>query len=245
MDIQHLQNIGMSSNEAKTYLVILELGGALMSQIVKKTKIKRTTSYDVIKSLQEKGLVSTTRKHKRSLYIAEHPKKILEQLENRKNNFESILPELLSISNSIDAKPKIRYFEGLDGIKEVYKDILRYPHEKIRAWAPESIVGALGSEFFEKFYFPQLIKQNTLVEMFAPNLPFFIKHKEDNTVPTRNIKLVDPIKFPFSIEITIYGYNTVGIISYHDQMGLIIESKAIYETLKSIFNIQWEMTASL
>ncbi len=242
MDIKYLQDIGMNANEAKTYLAILELGDALMSQIVKKTKIKRTTLYDVVKSLQDKGLISMTRKNKRGLYVAENPNKILEQLENRKNNFESMLPELLSISNSIGTKPKIRYFEGLEGIKEVYKDILRFPHETIRAWAPEVLVEGLGSDFFEDFYFPQLIKQNTLVEMFAPNLPFFIKHKEENTMPTRKIKLVDSTKFPFSIEITLYGYNNVGVISYRDQMGLIIESKAISETLKSIFKMQWEMS---
>ncbi len=241
MDTKHLQNIGMNANEAKTYIAILEMGGALMSQISKKTKIKRTTLYDVIKGLQDKGLISIARRNKRGLYVAENPKKILEQLEARKNNFESILPELLSISNSIDAKPKIRYFEGLEGIKEVYKDILKFPHETIRAWAPEVIVGGLGSDFFEKLYFPQLIKNNTLVEMFAPNLPFFIKHKNENTVPTRKIKLVDPVKFPFSIEITLYGYNSVAMISYKDQMGMIIESKAIYETLRSIFKIQWEL----
>ncbi len=232
----------MNANEAKTYLAILELGDALMSQIVKKTKIKRTTLYDVVKSLQDKGLISMTRKNKRGLYVAENPNKILEQLENRKNNFESMLPELLSISNSIGTKPKIRYFEGLEGIKEVYRDILRFPHETIRAWAPEVLVEGLGSDFFEDFYFPQLIKQNTLVEMFAPDLPFFIKHKKENTMPTRKIKLVDSAKFPFSIEITLYGYNNVGVISYRDQMGLIIESKAISETLKSIFKMQWEMS---
>ena len=52
------------------------------------------------------------------------------------------MPELLSIANFIDKKPQIRYFEGKEGLKEIFKDTLNYPNQEILAWFPRT---------FEKF----------------------------------------------------------------------------------------------
>lgn len=234
-----LTSAGMGTKDATAYLALLELGEASMSELVKKTKLKRTTLYDTLDSLKDKKLVSLSKKGKRVVYIAESPKKLLEKSNDDRLILEKILPELLSIANNITTKPKVRYFEGTDGIKEVYRDILRHPHQKIQAWAPESIVKDIDVSFFDDFYTPKLIEQKMLIELIAPDVTLFQKHKEENTVPTRKIKLVNANDFPFFVEITLYGQDKIGIMSYRDQMGLVIESEPIRKTLKSIFELQW------
>ena len=79
-----------------------------------------------------------------------------------------------------------------------------------------------------------------IIELIATDLPEFRRHKAENTVPTRKIKLVDSQQFPFSVEITLYGRDRLAILSYQDQLGLIIESEQIAKTLKSIFELQWQ-----
>ena len=45
----------------------------------------------------------------------------------------------------------------------------------------------------------------------------------------------------FEVEINLYGKSKIGIMSFKEQIGLIIESKEIFNTLKSIFELNWKM----
>ena len=92
---QCLREIGLSKNETKIYLALLELGPALMGQICGKTKIHRRNVYDSIEMLKDKGFVSSTTINNRNVFEAVNPQRILEILEEKKTNIKSILPELL------------------------------------------------------------------------------------------------------------------------------------------------------
>lgn len=240
MTPKDLLSVGLDIKEAAAYLALLELGEAAMGQLVKKSGLKRTTLYDTIESLKQRSLVSVSKKNKRIMYVAENPRKILEQLEERKASVEKMLPELLSITNTLQKKPRIRYFEGIDGIKEVYKDTLRFPDQKLQAWVPEDIVHQIGNAFFDDYYTPARLKNKIWAEVIASDLPAIQQYKSLDSVQLRHTKLIDPTQFPFSVEISLYGSDHIGIMSFQDKLGLIIESESITRTLKSIFAAQWE-----
>ncbi len=239
MTPKDLKSAGMGTKEAGCYLALLELGEASMGELVKKSKLKRTTLYDVLDSLKEKNLVSLSKKGKRVTYVAESPKKLIEGIDENKRNLEKLLPELLSVANSITKKPKVRYFEGVEGVKEVYRDILRYPNQKIQAWVPENIIDELDKSFFEDFYTPARLQNKIWAEIIASDLPLIRHYSQFDKVSLRTTKLVDPLRFPFSVEICLYGRDKIGVMSYKDKMGLVIESESITKTLKSIFDLQW------
>jgi len=52
-------------------------------------------------------------------------------------------------------------------------------------------------------------------------------------------RLLDAMEFPLSIEISLYGKDRIGFMSIEDKLGLIVESKPIADTLRSIFASQW------
>jgi len=241
MTPRDLRSAGLDTKEAATYLAVLELGEASMGSLVKKSRLKRTTLYDITETLKERGLIGVSRRGKRAVYTAENPNKLIEQADENKRRLENLLPELLSITNTITKKPKMRYFEGVEGIKEVYRDVLRYPNYKTQAWVPENIIYELDTGFFDDYYTPKLREQNRAIELIATDLPIFRHHKKANTIPSRKIKLVDATHFPFTVEICLYGMDRIAIMSYRDQMGLIIESESIARTLKSVFELQWEL----
>jgi hypothetical protein len=45
------------------------------------------------------------------------------------------------------------------------------------------------------------------------------------------------------VEINLYGKRLIGIMAFEEEIGLIIESEKIYNTLKSIFEINWKALA--
>jgi hypothetical protein len=65
-------------------------------------------------------------------------------------------------------------------------------------------------------------------------------YKGQDEKSLRRTKLIDPEQFPLSVEINLYGRNKIGIMSFAEQVSLIIESDKISATLRSIFLSQWE-----
>jgi sugar-specific transcriptional regulator TrmB len=71
-----LRHLGLSENEAKVYMAMLELGPSVVVEIARKSGINRPTTYVQIESLKKKGLVSTQAKGKKQFFIAESPDKL-------------------------------------------------------------------------------------------------------------------------------------------------------------------------
>jgi len=241
MLVKELEKLGLNKKEASLYVALLELGESNLQGIADKANLKRTTIYDVLSSLKEKGLVSATKKGKRIYYYAENPKTIGIIFKEKLNRFNNVLPELLSISNLIDKKPKIQFFEGTEGIKNIFRDTLEYDKSELLSWTSPEAIEYFDIDWLWNEYVPQRLKRKIWTRSFAPNVKE-MKHVQGyDKKHLRNMKLVDIDNgLFFEVEINLYGGNKVGIMSFREKFGLIIESKKIHNTLKAIFELQWK-----
>ncbi|MBP9749793.1 MAG: hypothetical protein KBD21_03615 [Candidatus Pacebacteria bacterium] len=237
---KQLQQLGFDDREAKTYLALLELGEGTMAELAKKSKIKRTTLYDIIRALQDRGLVSTAKRGERTIYIAEDPRTLDERLHEQSAVLKEALPELLSLANAIGKKPKIRYYEGVEGIKEVYRDTLEYPNQELLGWATVGAGTHFDIEYLNEVYLPKRVEKKIWVRAIIPDTADMRKYLGDDRTFLRSSRAMDPVRFPYDVEINLYGGSKVAFMSFREQTGLIIENKSIYTTLKSIFEHQWE-----
>ncbi len=237
---KELEKLNLSKKEAKLYLALLELGEVNLQKIVQKTNLKRTTTYEIIESLKKKNLVYTTKRKKRTFYYAENPKKLGILLDEKKEIFNKILPQLLAATNSIDKKPSIQFFEGINGIKNIYKDTLKYDNTTIQAWLSED-AKFFDEEYLLDDYIIQRIKKKIFVQAVARNTEIARKLQKKDQQHFRQVKLIDfeDMLF-FEVEINLYGGSKIGIMSFQENFGLIIESKKIHNTLKAIFELQWK-----
>ena len=240
MLIKELEKLNLTKKEAQLYLALLELGEANLQEIANKSKIKRTTVYDVLDSLKAKGLISTTKKGKRVYYYAENPKQIEKIFEEKINVLNGILPELLSVANLIDKKPKIQFFEGEEGIKNIYRDTLEYKNQEILAWVSPEPIKHFDINWLWDEYVPRRLENKIWTRSFAPNVKE-MKHVQGyDEKHLRQMRLIDMDKdLYFEVEINLYGGSKIGIMSFKEEFGLIVESKKIHNTLKAIFELQW------
>ena len=74
---QILKEYGLSDNEIKVYLASLSLGTSKVNEISKKADLLRTTTYEVLKTLVEKGLVSYVIKSGVRYFEAAYPNKLI------------------------------------------------------------------------------------------------------------------------------------------------------------------------
>ncbi|MFA7319152.1 MAG: helix-turn-helix domain-containing protein [Parcubacteria group bacterium] len=234
-----LQQLGFEEKEATLYAALLELGEAGVVDIARKSGLKRTTVYHILDNLKLRGLVSQTKKGKRVIYLAEDPHSIGEDLKEKEKLFQKTLPELLSIANLMEKKPIIRYFEGLNGIKEVYKDELKQSNSELLCWWAESYE-IFGDAFVIDYYMPERIKRKIWNRSIVPKSEYALYHKRFDQESLRQIRIapLDPIFA--ELELSLYANNKTSIKSFQEKFALIIESKALYNTLKNIFELQWK-----
>lgn len=233
-----LEIFGFNEKESLVYMTLLELGSAPMSRIVKKSGLKRTTLYDVLETLKKRGFISITKTYGRTVYLPEDPRIIGEKLDEQQIIFKKTLPELLSIANTFQKKPKIRHYEGQDGLKEIYKDCLEHENQEVLAWTPEELE-LFDQSFLQNIFTPKRIKNRMWMRVIAPDHPYMREYQMRDTAELRKTLIEEGKKFDLDVEIMLYGNSSVGIVSFTDQMGMVIESKAIFQTLKSIFELQW------
>ncbi|MDP3785248.1 MAG: helix-turn-helix domain-containing protein [bacterium] len=239
---EKLKAIGLSENEARVYLALLELGKGTVSEITRKANLNRTTGYDVLDNLVGKGLVSVSGKEPKQEYLAESPDKIetllkkkLEEDEKHLGEVKGIIPELKSMHN-VAGRPKVRFYEGKDGLVEVYEDTLT-SHETIRAYATVDDMHKALPNYFPEYY-GRRAGRGIGIRAIIPKTPIGEERATHDKEEMRETALIPPDKYYFSPEINIYD-DKVMIASLREKLGIIIESAEIADAMKKIYELAW------
>lgn len=250
MNLTILKNIGLRDGEIKIYNLLLEKGELSAGQIIQKTALKRGDCYNKIYALKKKELIEEFSKHKKKYFRLEHPNNMRDYLDIRTKNIEDtkreldlFLPDLISKFSFVSNKPGIRYFEGIDGIKQAYLDTL---DEKTKQTGIKAIISPADphpeiANWLKKIYVKKRVKSEIWADVIASESGLAASYKKRDKKELRKTILVSEKKYPFKMEIDIYGGNRVSFISFtKDEMAaFIIESKAVYQTMSAFFNLNW------
>lgn len=241
--IADLINLGLSQEEAKVYLAILELGGSYASNIARKSGQNRATCYHTLNNLAKKGLINSFTKNKTLWFNAEEPTKILKIQKEKLQKAKNLVPQLLSISNTLGFKPKIRFYEGVEGVKTIFEDVLT-SKEEILSYTNIKKLGEMFPTFFRNFCH-QKVKNKIKTRYLSPETgegvdlidEYYPKKYDPNLL---EVLLVNKEEFFFENEIAIYE-NKVSVLSLNpdEVIGLVIESPTLAKSMKSVFNLAW------
>lgn len=231
---------GFSPKEASVYLANYTLGESTVARISQKSGVKRPTTYIELENLVRRGLVSQSRKKNVRYYTAQSPKLILTLLEESKSELESNMKNLIALGAAVDKKPSVTYFEGKEGLKEVYRDTLSIPNEEIQSWFSGST--SVGKDSFqEKFYIPERLKKNIWIRAILPDSAELKPYADRNSQQLRISKAVSEENYNMDNEIILYGKNKTAILNASDEIAIIIDSLKIHDSFKQIFETMWEI----
>jgi sugar-specific transcriptional regulator TrmB len=244
---QYLKNLGLSEKEAIVYLASLELGSSTIQEIAAKSQISRSTAYEVIESLMKKGLMASLSKGKKRYFSAEKPEKLMnlidvkkKELEKRKRELKAILPELWEITKLSRGRPKVRFYDGKQGIRRIQEDILKTKNLKsIEEFIPLDDTHQLFPAHPRDHRHGMAKKIDVPERMIYTSKKGAVLPQKKGPIETRFIPIK---KFPFHTEITIYA-DKVAFVSFGRKLiGMIIESEDTANTLRSMFNLIWKDT---
>lgn len=243
-DILHiLQSVGLDPKQSQLYIAGLQLGSSPASEYAKATGINRITSYNLLEEMVGRGYFTVVKKVRARWYAPVAPEFIA--LEARKNAeaLERVLPELRSLQGAKYRKPRVRFFEGWEGVKHVYEDTLTAQSE-ILNFANSAVVREFWPNYDEE-YVEERVKRGIHLRGIAPDDSAGQKVHGEDKARLREIRLVPAKDFDFTNEINIYDHKLAicsfdsGLRGDREMFGVIIESKEVAETQRQIFEMAW------
>ncbi|MEK7615228.1 MAG: helix-turn-helix domain-containing protein, partial [Patescibacteria group bacterium] len=145
-----LISLGFTEKEAKIYLACLELGHGSAVQIAQKASLPRSTAYDALRTLMQKSLLTSFLKGSKKRFAISDPGILQIRLEEQEKRLQSLMPELQALFVSKSTKPRLRFYEGKQGLTLVLKEALEEADEMISVSHIEDIFDKLH-EYFPKF----------------------------------------------------------------------------------------------
>ncbi len=124
MNTEILEDIGLSNGEIKTYLALLELNTSTAGPIIEKSGLQSSVVYMALHKLLGKGLISFIKEGQIKHYQASNPDHIIQYMDDKKERFMEILPELKLKQKSTKVKKEASFFSGTRGVKEMLYELL-------------------------------------------------------------------------------------------------------------------------
>ncbi len=240
-----LVQIGLTEQEAVTYLSLLELEAVSIRKVAEATGINRGTTYEAIKKLVAEGLVSTRRSGQREYYSAESPEKIYDILRDKRKELwrsqqisQKIVPALLAKGARPQGRPIVRYFEDDEGVVAILRDVLQTcPKLKKTEYYVYSS-RPLRQYIYRKF--PQFTKrridENIQVKVIA------IGEGGDPAGSSERKWLPEPNESHISSYTIIYGDKVahISISKDYTPYGVVIEDTGTASMQKLLFDQLWQ-----
>lgn len=249
-----LKKLGLKDKEAAVYLACLELGSAPVQKISRKARVVRATTYVVLNSLAQKGLVTQFKEGKKTLFSAEPPRQLKrllekkrEEIEERQSELEKILPELQVVMKSSGDRPSVRYFEGKEGQRAMRQEIVMYsqPNDIILNFTPADHLTAVFPDEENKQLEARVARGIFAKTIFTTKSEALKKRwlsQEHSNKSER--RFVTPDLFPVSSGMTIYR-DRIAMATFTGKLiGVIVESQDLANMMRTLFELAWKSAQS-
>lgn len=234
---------GLTDNESRVYQILLENEKLSVGDLIKITSFKRGNLYNILYSLTSKNLIEEFIYRKKKYFRALNPQKLRDYIGNKRNKLrqvaseiDKILPNLIKNFQLSSQKPGVYYYDGIEGIKNIYVRILKEKKD-LRVFVSEF---ERKNPEINKILNDQIIKQNkTGIKVKGISAHKYKKKDliflhQNNSYP----RIVNNLKL--DSEILVFG-NNVSITTFKkDYFTTLIINDQIAQTIKCIFDVMYE-----
>lgn len=242
-----IESAGLSEIESEIYGTLLEVGEGTITDLAKKSGLKRATIYNHLGRIENFGLISKILRGKRHFYSATHPQRLLQLATLHQNTIKENLPRIIGAYYGTGEKPKIQMFEGIDAVRDIYHETLERikQNEELCIFTnigrvielfpeiPQSFKKIVGS-FVYKSKIRELVLGDAAGITYASEVS--IKNKLSNyEVRTINesMSMGDNEQFIFKDKIIYFSLQKHIFV-------VIIENSDLAKTHRTLFDLAWQ-----
>jgi HTH-type transcriptional regulator, sugar sensing transcriptional regulator len=229
--IEELKEIGLTNNESKVYLALLDLGPSLAGGVSRKTGMHRRTVYDTTEMLIKKGLIGYILKNNRRYFEVSNPNRFMEIINEKENLMKPVVEELLEKYNGVKEKQETNFYKGKAGLKTIFEDQLNYKDILILGASPKAYEVL---QFYFKWYDKKRKSKKIKTRIIAYD-------KKVKRIPLADIRYL-PQKYESPVAVNIYGNNVAIILWAIEPIVIAIRSKEIADAYRNYFELMWKMS---
>ncbi len=238
--MKSLKDLGLSDKLSKIYLAALENGESNVSYLAQKSGIKRTTIYEFIDELVEDGFLFKTQSGKKTLYGAISPRHIIKLRRRALERVEDEISHLEARKYSAFDVPKIRFFYGTTGFKNIWEEILQTSKKEYRIITN----GAMFQRYVtDNYLFDEIIQTKKKKGIVSKQLivnsslakRIMSKDKDENRV-SRLLPPDTQLEFTEVITDTLTAF----VSEPEHNFQFIVESKAFTHFRRQMFDVIWD-----
>lgn len=246
----NVQNIllecGLTKNETKVYLALLDIGISTSGPIIKKTGIHTSKVYDALDRLMEKGLVTYVVKENIKYFSAVDPARLQDFLEDKKNKIQEQMQEIkkiipqLKLRKKAEDQTQAEIFSGWKGLETVYK-MLR---ESMKRGETNYVFGASKGEDEERvrLFFNRhvtLLSQKGIKQKIIYN-----ESARGNIAEQYKHPKLFQIKYLLNTtpaEINIWHNHVMIVVLRKTPIVVLISDKKVADSFLDYFNVMWSI----
>lgn len=226
---QQLKESGLTDNEVKVYLALINNGPNLAGRISRITGLHRRTVYDITEMLIQKGLIGYILKNNRRTFSATNPNKLLENLQEKEALLLPIVHELKQKLDEKKEKEETLFYKGKQALKNIFEDQLN---------AKEILILGANSQAYNtlQFYFKWYDQKRKARKIKTRIITHDRKIKR---LPLAEIRYIDE-KYSNPLAINIYKDKTAIILWAKEPIAILIKNKDIADSYKLYFELMWK-----
>lgn len=234
-----LEALGLTSNEARLYLLLLERGPSVAGQLIRKSGFQSSVVYHLLGRLQEKGVVSFIVEGGQKYYSGVDPahfEQLLAQREQEllqlKQNFSEVLPQLQQKKKQTHKENVVQIYSGKHGLKTVFNDILQSADEYL-------VYGGTGNftpllPVYQQFFQQERIKRN----IKQRSILFGAKSWRDGELEETKL-LQEEQNLPFSF--IVHGDTVlINLFDSNPVTSIKVESETLSQAFSNFFEEKWK-----
>ncbi len=226
---QQLKDSGLTDNEVKVYLALVNNGANLAGRISRLTGLHRRTVYDITEMLIQKGLIGYMLKNNRRIFSATNPNKLLENLQEKEALLLPIVHELKQKLDEKKEKEETLFYKGKQALKNIFEDQLN-SKEILILGANSQAYNTL--QFYFKWY-DQKRKKNKIKTRIITH------DKKIKRIPLAEIRYIEE-KYANPLAINIYKDKVAIILWAKEPIAILIKNKDIADSYKLYFELMWK-----
>lgn len=229
---EQLREAGLTENESKVYVSLLELGPSHAGHISRKSGLHRRVVYDTIEMLIQKGLIGYIQKNNVKLFQASNPGRVLELIKEKEQYIKEIMPKMMDMFSKTREKEETNFYKGKAGLKTVFEDQLETGKEIL-------VIGAspLAYEILQ-FYFKWFDKRRA--ESKIKTRIIFSSSEKKIRVPYSELRFL-PDKYSSPLAVNIYGDKVALILwSKENPLAIVIKNREISQGYVKYFEFMWK-----
>ena len=251
--VSQLVSFGITRTEAQLYLYLVNKPPRSVLTIATELNRPRTSVYDDLQKLADKGLVERVARHK-SHAVKAYPIAILQAyIDEQKAHAEALQRKLTVLQQHLpqvstsDKSTEVRYYYGAKGLEQMVWNTLKTRNE-LMGYSQFSLTQIISQHFVDRYNLE--LKQRGIRNRIITN-PENVdtwrqstKPVEDYTRELQQCRVIQPEKLRISGDTTIYdNIFAVAYWEHGEVLGVEIEHAEIAKMQQSIFELLWTQSA--